>query len=313
MMKKILVAYETKTGYTRKMAEKIAEGVRLGGDEPELRVASEFKKPEDLLLYDGIILGSPTYYRHMLAEMQDFLFMIRKADLAGKMGGAFGSFLYSGEGPQMIFETMELVLNMDMMNTGALKLKESVVNTDEGILACQNYGRAMSERSGKITMKGNPLTLEGRELAVGDEAPDVTLFNNDLEPVSLSSYRGKICILSTVPSLDTPVCDMETRRFNEEAGSLGDNVAIVTISMDLPFAQKRWCGAAGVDKVVTLSDYHDRSFGNAYGVLIKELKLLARAVFVLDAKGIIQYVQLVNEVTDEPDYQEVLEAAKKLG
>ncbi|HKI49599.1 MAG TPA: thiol peroxidase [Desulfobacteria bacterium] len=170
----------------------------------------------------------------------------------------------------------------------------------------------MEERSGKITMKGNPLTLLGPELKIGDRAPDVVLVNNDLEPVSLSSYQGKICIISSVPSLDTPVCDMETRRFNEEAGALGDDVAIITVSMDLPFAQKRWCGAAGVDKVITLSDYGDMSFGRAYGVLIKELKLLARSVFVLDRKGVIQYIQLVNEVADEPAYQEILDAVGAL-
>lgn len=149
----------------------------------------------------------------------------------------------------------------------------------------------MDERSGKITMKGNPLTLLGPELKIGDMAPDVVLANNDLAPVPLSSYKGKICIISSVPSLDTPVCDMETRRFNEEAGALGDNVVILTVSMDLPFAQKRWCGAAGVDKVVTLSDYGDMSFGYAYG---------------------IQYIQLVKEVADEPDYQGILDAVKKL-
>ena len=170
----------------------------------------------------------------------------------------------------------------------------------------------MDERSGKITMKGNPLTLLGPELKIGDMAPDVVLANNDLAPVPLSSYKGKICIISSVPSLDTPVCDMETRRFNEEAGELGDNVVTLTVSMDLPFAQKRWCGAAGVDKVVTLSDYGDMSFGYAYGVLIKELKLLARSVFVLDREGIIQYMQLVKEVADEPDYQGILDAVKKL-
>lgn len=170
----------------------------------------------------------------------------------------------------------------------------------------------MDERSGIITMKGNPLTLMGQELKTGDTAPDVVLADNDLGPVSLSAYRGKVCIISSVPSLDTPVCDMETRRFNEEAGALGDDVAIITVSMDLPFAQKRWCGAAGVDKVITLSDYGDMSFGNAYGVLIKELKLLARAVFVLDRQGVIQYIQLVNEVTEEPGYQEILDAVGKL-
>ena len=170
----------------------------------------------------------------------------------------------------------------------------------------------VEEQTGKITMKGNPLTLMGQELKVGHMAPDVVLASNELEPVSLSSFRGKVCIISSVPSLDTPVCDMETRRFNEEAGALGEDVVIITVSMDLPFAQKRWCGAAGVDKVITLSDYGDMAFGNAYGVLIKELKLLARSVFILDRQGVIQYIQLVNEVSEEPDYQEILDAVGKL-
>ncbi|MFO7599901.1 MAG: thiol peroxidase [Candidatus Desulfacyla sp.] len=170
----------------------------------------------------------------------------------------------------------------------------------------------MKERSGVITFKGTPLTLLGNEMKVGDAAPDCELLGNDLSPVRVSSYRGKVCILSSVPSLDTPVCDMETRRFNQEAGGLGDDVAILTISMDLPFAQARWCGAAGVDKVLTLSDHRDAAFGEAYGVLIKELRLLARAVFVADREGVIQYIQLVKEMTEEPDYESVLAAAKKL-
>lgn len=169
----------------------------------------------------------------------------------------------------------------------------------------------MVERSGEVTMKGNPLTLVGRAVKAGDKAPDFTVLNNDLGPVSLSSYKGKVLIISSVPSLDTPVCDMETRRFNQEAGNLGQDVVILTISMDLPFAQKRWCGAAGVDKVITLSDHREASFGTGYGVLIKELRLLARAVFVIDRKGLIQYVQLVKELTQEPDYEAVLRAVKE--
>ncbi len=170
----------------------------------------------------------------------------------------------------------------------------------------------MEEHAGKITMRGNPLTLVGKEIKVGDQAPDLRVLDNDLSPVQLSSYRGKICVISSVPSLDTPVCDMETRRFNDEAGKLGSDVIILTISMDLPFAQKRWCGAAGVDKVITLSDHLDASFGEAFGVLIKELRLLARAVFVVDREGIVQYIQLVKEVADEPDYDAVLDAVGKL-
>ena len=170
----------------------------------------------------------------------------------------------------------------------------------------------MAERNGAVTMRGNPLTLVGNELGVGDPAPDIDVLDNDLTPVKLSNYKGKICIVSTVPSLDTPTCDMETRRFNQEAADLGDDMIILTISTDLPFAQKRWCGAAGVDKVDTLSDHRDAAFGEAYGVLIKELRLLARAVFVVDKEGIIRYVQLVKEIADEPDYDAVIAAAKEL-
>jgi len=170
----------------------------------------------------------------------------------------------------------------------------------------------MIERSGLITMKGNPLTLLGKELKVGDVAPDFEILDNDLSPVKFSSFRGKTCVISSVPSLDTPVCDMETRRFNEEAGKLGEDVQILTISMDLPFAQKRWCGASGVDKVITLSDHRDASFGADYGVLIKELRLLARVVFVIDREGVIRYIQIVKEQTEEPDYDAILEAIHAL-
>ena len=170
----------------------------------------------------------------------------------------------------------------------------------------------MEERTGIITMQGNPLTVLGKELKVGDKAPDFELLDNDLKTVTLSAFRGKVLVISSVPSLDTPVCDMETRRFNEEAGEFGDSVAVLTVSMDLPFAQKRWCGAAGVERVTTLSDHRDAKFGEAYGVLIKGLRLLARAVFVLDKNGVIQYIQLVKEVTKEPDYEAVIAAVKKL-
>jgi thiol peroxidase len=140
----------------------------------------------------------------------------------------------------------------------------------------------------------------------------VELLANDLSPVRLSSFAGKVCIVTSVPSLDTPVCDIETRRFNEEAGKLGNGLAVLTVSMDLPFAQKRWCGAAGVRNVQTLSDHRDAAFGTSYGVLIKGLRLLARAVFVLDKNGVIRYQELVKELTDEPDYTAALAAAKGL-
>ena len=167
------------------------------------------------------------------------------------------------------------------------------------------------ERPGGTTMRGNPLTLIGPELKAGDPAPNFTITGNDLKPVSLTDSAGKVRILSAIPSLDTPVCDTETKRFNQEAAGLGD-VRILTISMDLPFAQKRWCAAAGVDKIVTLSDHKDASFGAAYGTLIKELRLESRAVFVVDQSGTIRYVEYVPEVASEPNYAAALDAAKKL-
>lgn len=166
----------------------------------------------------------------------------------------------------------------------------------------------MTERQGVVTIHGNPLTLVGNEVKVGTPAPDAELLDNDLNPVKLSAYQGKVLVISSVPSLDTPVCDMETRRFNDEAANLGPDIELVTVSMDLPFAQKRWCGAAGVNRVKTLSDHRQADFGAAFGVLIKELRLLARAIFIIDRKGTVQYVQLVKEVTNEPNYEEVLQA-----
>jgi thiol peroxidase len=168
------------------------------------------------------------------------------------------------------------------------------------------------ERRGLVTFKGGPMTLLGPEVKVGGKAPDFKVADNGLQPVTLDTFRGKIKIISAVPSLDTPVCDMETRRFNEEAGKMPDNVVVLTVSMDLPFAQKRWCAAAGVDKVKTLSDYQGRSFGLAYGVLVKELQLLARTVFVVDDQDIVRYIERVPEMTKEPDYDRVLGAVKAL-
>jgi len=166
----------------------------------------------------------------------------------------------------------------------------------------------MLERPAAVTMRGNPLTLLGPELKVGDPAPDFTLLTNDMEPVTLADYKGMALALVSVPSLDPPVCAVETRRFNAEAAKLGSDVRILTISMDLPFAQKRWCGAMGIDKVVTLSDHREASFGLNYGVLIKELRLLARAVFIVNRAGELTYVELVREIADEPYYAGVLSA-----
>ena len=168
----------------------------------------------------------------------------------------------------------------------------------------------MQERNGIITFKGNPMTLLGPELQTGATAPDFRVVDTALAPRTLADFAGSIKIISSVPSLDTPVCDTETRRFNAEAASLPGNVVVLTVSLDLPFAQKRWCGAAGIDRVTTLSDYQERSFALNYGLLIKELKLMARAVLVIDASDRISYLQLVPEVTSEPDYTAALAAVR---
>lgn len=163
----------------------------------------------------------------------------------------------------------------------------------------------------EITFKGNPVTIVGNEVKVGDKAPDFTVLGNDLKPVTLADTKGKVRLISVVPSLDTGVCAAQTRRFNEEAAALGDDVRILTVSVDLPFAQARWCGAEGIDAVQTLSDHKDLSFGNAYGIVIEELRLLARSVFVIDKNDKVTYVEYVPEVTDHPNYEKALEAAKE--
>lgn len=164
----------------------------------------------------------------------------------------------------------------------------------------------------EIRMNGQPVKLAGRELKKGDKAPDFTLIGNSLEPVKKSDFTGKVLVISCVPSLDTPVCEIETRRFNQEADKLPGEVTVLTVSKDLPFAQSRWCAANGVKTVVTASDYRDFGFARDFGVLLEELGLLTRAVFVLDKQGIVQYIQFVPEVTQEPDYDTVLNEVKKL-
>ncbi len=170
---------------------------------------------------------------------------------------------------------------------------------------------AVPERSGAVTLRGTPFTLVGPEIKAGDRAPGFTVITNDLKPLTLKDTGGKVRIFSVVPSLDTPVCDAQTRRFNEEAAKLA-GVEILTVSMDLPFAQKRWCGAAGVDKIHTVSDHRDASFGLAYGTLIKELRLDARAVFVVDKDDVVRHAQYVKEIAEHPDYDAALAAARKL-
>ncbi len=166
------------------------------------------------------------------------------------------------------------------------------------------------ERSGAVTFKGNPMTLLGPELNVGDPAPPFQVVNGALEPFTLEDLKGQATLISVVPSLDTPVCETQTKHFNEEAAGLG--LRVLTISVDLPFAQKRFCTAHNVEGVQCLSDYQARSFGEAWGLLIKELALLARSVFIVDADGTIAYKELVKEIAEQPDYDAALAAAGKL-
>lgn len=167
------------------------------------------------------------------------------------------------------------------------------------------------ERPGATTLKGNPLTLVGPELKPGDPAPEFEAVDNKLQPVSLSKTAGKIRVFSVVPSLDTPVCDMQTKRFNDESAKL-PNVDVYSVSMDLPFAQSRWCDAFGVDHIKMISDHRSGSFGEHYGTLIKELRIESRAIFVVDADNKIRYVEYVKEVGDHPNYDAVLAAVRSL-
>jgi thiol peroxidase len=166
------------------------------------------------------------------------------------------------------------------------------------------------ERTGIVTMKGKPVTLIGPALEPGNKAPDFTVVDRESKEVGLSDYRGKVKVISVTPSLDTPVCDVQARRFNGEASSLPADVVVLNISMDLPFALDRFCTAAGIDKLITLSDHREASFGSAYGVLIKELRLLARSIFIVDKDDRIRYVEIVPEQTNHPDYEKALAALK---
>ncbi len=172
--------------------------------------------------------------------------------------------------------------------------------------------RVRMERKGLVTFGGNPLTLEGNPVSAGDKAPGFVVLNKELKEVTLSDFSGKVKIISVTPSLDTPVCDMQARKFNEEARSLSDSIVILNISMDLPFAIARFCAGAGIDRVETLSDHRDGSFGRAYGVLIKELRLLSRSIFVIDSSDVVRYVEITPEIAKEPVYAKAVEAAKKL-
>lgn len=170
----------------------------------------------------------------------------------------------------------------------------------------------MEERKGIITMKGKPLMLIGPDLAVGSKAPDFTVLDGDLKEVTLGDFSGKVKVISVTPSLDTPVCDLQLRRFNHEAAALPGDVAVLNISMDLPFAITRFCTTASIDKAKALSDHRDASFGAAYGVLIKELRLLARSIFILDKDNVLRYKEIVPEESHHPDYDKALDALRTI-
>lgn len=168
------------------------------------------------------------------------------------------------------------------------------------------------ERKDVVTVKGSPITLIGPALKAGDKAPDFKVLDSALKSVGLKDFAGKVKVISVTPSLDTPVCDMQARRFNQEAGGLPADVVIINISMDLPFAISRFCTSAGIDKVKTFSDHREASFGAAYGVLVKELRLLARSVFIIDKSDVIRYIAIVPELTEPPDYDKALNVLKRL-
>jgi len=168
------------------------------------------------------------------------------------------------------------------------------------------------DRTGAVTFKGNPLTLTGNARKTGDRAPDFTVIGKDLKPVALKDFSGKAKLISVTPSLDTPVCDTQARRFNTEAAKLPPEIAVLNISMDLPFAIGRFCTTAGIERIGTYSDHRDASFGTNYGVLIKELRLLARAVFLIDKDNVIRYMEVVPEMTDNVNFSKALEEANKL-
>jgi len=170
----------------------------------------------------------------------------------------------------------------------------------------------MDKNNLNLTFKGNPVTMLGAEVKVGDTAPDFVVLGGALNPVKLSDYKGKVVILSVFPSIDTPVCATQNRMFNKEAASLGEDIVVLGISNDLPFAQSRFCGAEGIDQVTTVSDYKDLDFSSKYGYLIESLRLLARGTVVIDKEGVVKFVEYVPEITDEPNYEAALNVAKGL-
>lgn len=168
------------------------------------------------------------------------------------------------------------------------------------------------ERTGVITMKGNPLTLVGPELKPNDKAPDFSVVDQNLAPRKLGDFEGKTKVFSVTPSLDTPICDLQIHWFNENVTNLSENTVVINMSMDLPFAIRRFCAASGIDRAIALSDHRDASFGSAWGVLIKELRLLARSIFIVDSENTVRYVQIVPEQSNEPDYEDAVRFLRTL-
>jgi len=178
-------------------------------------------------------------------------------------------------------------------------------------MSTTTMAQSAQERPGAVTLKGQPLTLIGPELKVGSKAPNFQVVGSDGSPITLAGSQGNVRLINVVHSIDTSICEAQTRRFNEEGAKL-PNVELLTISMDLPFAQKRWCGAAGITRMKVASDHRDASFGNAYGVLIKDLRLHSRAIFIVDGQGTVRYVEYVPEVAAHPNYDAALAAVRQL-
>src|SRR5512142_1892551 len=183
---------------------------------------------------------------------------------------------------------------------------------DKDKILIRSEGRNGMERSGVITMKGKPLTVIGPDVRAGDRAPDFSVLDENLNIISLADFAGKSKLISVTPSLDTPVCDLQLRRFNREAASMPRDVVVLNVSMDLPFAISRFCSTANIDRAKALSDHRDASFGAAYGVLIKELRLLARSIFIIDKNDVVRYKEIVPEQSNHPDYEKALRALAEI-
>lgn len=372
---KVLILYYSMYGNTFEMAKAVGEGVKeVDGVEVTLRQvpellpenviegnreiqkAKEMQKEipiislDDLKRCDALILGSPTRFGNMCAQVRNFLDQTGKlwqeGALIGKPAGVFTSTtsLHGGQETTLV-SMMHTLFHHGMVVVGVPYSISELISTKTGgtpygpshvagmgltplssdeitiakalgrrvaELAKQSISARVPERKALVTFKGEPITLLGEELKVGDKAPEFYVVDNEVKPVKLSDFAGKVVLTSVTPSLDTPVCNLQAGRFNQLATEASKGVVILNISVDLPFALARWCSATGSEQIKTLSDYQDRDFGIKYGVLVKELKLLARSVWLIDRKGVIRYIELVPEMTHEPDYDKALEALKRV-